>query len=44
MESARYEEFEPGKEFRNKIKLIRNETLRLLHEKKGWSNDDDPKS
>ena len=41
IDCARYEEFESGNEFRNKIKFIRNETLRLLHEKKGRINEDE---
>ena len=39
LDSARYEGFEPTSAFRNEIKSIRKETLHLLHEKKGWSND-----
>lgn len=41
MESALYKAFEPTAEFRNKIKSIRKETLRLLHEQKGWVGDDE---
>ncbi len=40
LDCARYEEFEPGEEFRNTVKSIRNETLHLLHEKRGWTNEE----
>ncbi len=43
IDSARFEEFEPSEEFRNNIHSIRDETLRLLHEKKGWTNEDESK-
>jgi hypothetical protein len=39
LDAARYEGFKPDTEFSNGIKYIRKETLRLLHEKKGWSSD-----
>ena len=41
MDYARYEKFEPGKEFIDKIKSITKETLHLLHEKKGRRNEED---
>ncbi|MEO8151381.1 MAG: hypothetical protein ABI723_27365 [Bacteroidia bacterium] len=41
IDSAHYEEIEPGKEFKNKIKSITKETLHLLHEKRGWRNEAD---
>ena len=41
LDSGRFEEFEANKEFRTNIKAIRNETLHLLHEKKGWRNEEE---
>ena len=41
IDSANYEEFEPGAEFRSQIKSIRKETLHLLHEKRGWKDEVD---
>ena len=41
MDSALYKEFEPTSQFMDKIKSIRKETLHLLHEKKGWVDEDE---
>lgn len=39
MDSARFEKFNPGNDFKSEIKSISKQTLKLLHEMKGWHND-----
>ncbi len=41
LDSALYKEFKPTPQFKNTIKSIRKETLRLLHEQKGWVDEDE---
>ena len=41
LNAARYEEIDPGDDFKNKIKSITAKTLRLLHEKKGYYDEDE---
>ena len=38
---ARFDDFDPYKEFMNNIMSIKKETLQLLHQNKGWKTEND---